>query len=144
MGWKTDWLYSLLFRQVEQIWKRVRREAARDPELFGPAPASLCVQECREMDWEQVYCLPPVLREWTCSGVGMEERPPGELPQPVRTDPDGSFYRTGLVQFHIAPDRKRVGMVYVLGPHYGRGGVYRVCGQGSTGRLIAGPNGWIS
>jgi hypothetical protein len=45
------------------------------------------------------------------------------------------FWQLGLVRFHIDSDRKRVALEYVVGPHYGRGAVFRVAGQGKYGQL---------
>jgi hypothetical protein len=57
----------------------------------------------------------------------------------------GMFYERGVVEFFIDTDRKRVLFTYTLGPRYGRGMIFRVVGQGTTGRLTpcAGPA-WIS
>ena len=60
------------------------------------------------------------------------------------------FWDRGWFCFHIAPDRKRVVITYVVGPRYARGLVLKVEGQGESGndrgRLIPDPdaNSWIS
>ena len=35
MGWQSDWLYNLIFDEVERIWKRALRDGRGQ---FGPAP----------------------------------------------------------------------------------------------------------
>ena len=50
------------------------------------------------------------------------------------------FFTHGVVRFHITADRKRIVFVYVLGPLYGRGRVFRVEGQGRTGCLEPDPD----
>jgi hypothetical protein len=146
MGWRTDWLYLLVFREVESTWERAQRDACSSPRLFALAPEAVVVQECAAMNFEAAYPQPPVSRQWRYAGTGFEEEPPGKLPEPTRTRDDDGFYRTGLVRFHITSDRKQVGFIVILGPLYGRGCVLKVQGQGKRARLVRDSrfNSWIS
>jgi hypothetical protein len=136
MGWKSDWLYNLIFREVETLWERARREARDSPELFGPGPTALLVDECSGMDWDQVYCLKPDTRHWVYDGEAFQPSADGQRWEPDLTTPRHAFFRIGSVRFHVAPDRKRVGLAIILGPLYGRGFVFTVHGQGRTARLV--------
>lgn len=146
MGWRTDWLHGLIFTQVRQLWARVRSDAEAHPALLGPAPELFVVRQMADGDPRRSKCLPPVRREWLYRGERFEAaartRSEASRPATLRT----LLYDLGRVDFHITPDRRQVIFVYVLGPRYGRGLVYRAVGQGRGGRLVEadGCAGWTA
>jgi hypothetical protein len=138
-GWRTDWLYRLVFKEVAAVWEKVRSEGRS----LGTPPDWLCVQELRRADWENLRCLGPVRRAWSFRSGGLSPLPP-EGVDPDCGEPRGMFYQVGRVRFHIA-DRKRLVFEYTVGPRYGRGVFFRVAGQGKRGRLhLDGPLMWVS
>jgi hypothetical protein len=148
MGWKTDWLYGLIFAEVESLWSKVQSEADRRHDPDEQAPDFLVVRESGHADWDDPSCKPPVLREWVYDGRRFAAQPPSSFLEPLAQPPRrGMFWDRGWFCFHIAPDRERVLITYVVGPRYGRGYVLRVEGQGpEQGRLVPDPeaNSWIS
>src|SRR5262249_52350365 len=116
-GWKTDWLYQLIFKEVAAVWGKVRSEGRKlvpSPPWLGTPPDWLCVQEFRRADWENLRCLGPVRRAWSFGGKELSPLPPEEV------DPDcgerrGMFYEVGRVRFHLAADRKRLVFEYTVG-----------------------------
>jgi hypothetical protein len=141
MGWQSDWLYDLIFLEVEKVW---RRALAYGSMGHGPPPAALLVSEAREGDWQTASCRSEAVRHWIYRG--REPEPlllAGAEPDPGQRR--GMFYERGLVAFCVAADRKQVLFTFVLGPLFGEGMVFDVVGQGAQGRLSrsAGPS-WIS
>jgi hypothetical protein len=52
-GWKTDWLYQLIFKEVAAVWGKVRscgRKLVPPPDWLGTPPDWLCVQELRRAE----------------------------------------------------------------------------------------------
>lgn len=45
MGWKTDWLYQLVFEQFELAWDKAQQEGEG---RFGPASARIVVSQFGE------------------------------------------------------------------------------------------------
>ena len=133
MGVKTDWLFLLIFEEVEQIWKRATREGLGN---FGPALASLLISEMTEADWGTMNCCGAARRCWSYSGDKPVPVEPVEAADPRVGQQRGMFYERGIVQFHVAPDRKRVLFSYILGPRFGQGMAFKVHGQGAKGKLI--------
>lgn len=137
MGWKTDWLYSLIFAEVHRLWDRARRESERMGSDFGPAPRALIISEYSDGNFTNAACRGLRKRQWRYSG---DE-------QPVLIDPDDPdishvsetsdqmFFSEGQVRFSISADRKSLIFEYALGPRYGCGQVFHVHGQGKHGRL---------
>jgi hypothetical protein len=62
MGWQSDWLYQLIFDEVEKVWKRAKKEGEG---RFGPAPVDLLISEMLEADWEESRCRGNAHRQWT-------------------------------------------------------------------------------
>ncbi len=105
----------------------------------------LIIRQCANADWAHPFCRPPVIREWLYDGelllVSQGESVTVNEPQ---NDP-GLFYRVGEVYFHIADNRRRLVLVYILGPRYAKGLILEVRGQGKAGKLVpADSPGWIS
>ncbi len=132
MGWRTDWLYGLIFAEFRAVWAKAQREGHGD---HGPAPAEMLISEYRETRCSEsaVRCCGGVLRHWQYRGESFEElAEPLEEPDcnPVR----GMFYARASGAFNVSPDRKTVVLEYWFGPRYGRGFVYDVQGQGTFGK----------
>jgi hypothetical protein len=140
-GWRTDWLYRLVFREVADLWAEVR---SGNPEMGRP-PELLVIEELGGADCQTARCLPPVRRVWTFGPEGLQPRPGDEENLAACAGRRGMFWRVGLIRFHVAAGRRRVVFEYVVGPRYGRGLILRVAGQGKKGRLRpeAGPA-WLS
>jgi hypothetical protein len=141
MGWQSDWLYQLIFDEVERVWKRARKDGAG---RFGPPSTAFLISEMPEADWEHIRCHGDAHRQWTYKG-GDPEPAPCVVYDTDLGEQRGMFYERGVVEFFIDTDRKRVLFTYTLGPRYGRGMIFGVVGQGTKGRLTpcAGPA-WVS
>jgi len=148
MGWKTDWLYGLIFAEIRRIWDRARRDAARSPDLMGSAPDSFVIRQFAAGDVACSHCLPPLQRQWIYRGddVFVPFTADADTETDVEPVRRGAFYATGTVAFHIAADRKAIIFVYGLGPRYGQAWAYRVVGQGQRAHLAEaeGCTGWIA
>ena len=162
MGWKTDWLYKLIFMRIREIWDRARHESERfnqsaavrvDPDRVQSLPKQLLIQQCANADLLRTICVEPIVRSWVYMGHGFEEQK--DVPKdarrrcrvaPSEDEPLHNLFTQGTVRFHISDDRKQVVFTYILGPLNGRGYVCDVIGQGSTGTLENSPNsiGWVS
>lgn len=138
-GWRTDWMYARIFREVGNLWEEVR---TGDPRM-GTPPEQLRVEEMCGADWEGARCLPPVRRVWTFGPDGLHPQM-GEAGPAECGAARGMFWQVGLVRFHVAVDRRRLVLEYAVGPRYGRGRVFRVAGQGKKGRLCPVGITWIS
>ena len=143
MGCQSDWLYRLIFDEVTNLWSQAQQEGAG---RFGPAHDRFYIQQYAGVQWEQLFCQPPVLRVWTFEGTTA----PMLVPTPPYPTPDrtvrGMFFVDGVVQFHITDDRKRNVWNHWLGRRYGRGKVLRVQGQGHDAALERDPafGEWVS
>lgn len=163
MGWKTDWLYQMIFDNTRDVWQQacsyVKRhnEDALYPEEYLTPMESLLVYQFTDADLASAWCRGEVLRKWRYAGTTFEPyrgEPPGS--SVVKRDREFIKFRhiyihrpisnQGTVCFYISRDRKRVVFTYILGPLCGRGVVYGVMGQGRTGRFYNAPEGgrWLS
>lgn len=161
MGWQVDWLYHLIFQDINNIWKQINvGDYKGDNEHLGPTPdylvvkqfAGLSIQPYNDMEPKPLsaYFAEPVLRQWILSDAGFQSvRGKDTI---IRTShiKRGMFYETGAVSFGISPDRKIVALQYMVGPLYGAHRVFKVQGQGKRGKLrgklVGHPDftGWIS
>ena len=91
-----------------------------DPQK-GPPPDRLRIEEVGGADWEAARCVGPVRRVWTFGPEGLQARPEGEGAVAECGECRGMFWPEGLVRFHIADDRMRAVLEYVVGPLDGRG-----------------------
>lgn len=131
MGWRTDWLYGCLFEYVETLWRACQKSAMRGS---GTPPEIIYILQGGNADWNRPVCKPPLLRAWRYDASGLQKVPiPIQNPY-AHEKPHGMFYRAGSMAFHIREDRKYVALVYVVGPLYARGYVYKVIGQGKHGK----------
>jgi len=148
MGWKSDWLYGLIFSEVEALWKRALQEWKTSRDNYkqpGDPPACFVVQQCANGDWQFPDYGDPVIRQWQYEGTDFRLLTSNDLRLPEVAHNNRMFWRVGQVRFHIAASRKHVIFSYVIGPRYCRGSIFQVVGQGKRGKLkpAAGP-GWIS
>jgi hypothetical protein len=132
MGWQTDWLYQLVFDEVERVWQRAIKDGVA---RFGPAPKCLVISEMLEADWEESRCRGVANRQWTYQGGHPKLLSPCEGNATEFGEQRGMFYELGVVTFCIDADRKRLVFSYTLGPRYGRAMTFTVIGQGKNGRL---------
>lgn len=148
MGWRTDWLYRLVFCELTQQWRRAQAAAVGRP--VDDRPDHLLVQQCDRVDVERVLCLAPVRRTWALDANGVREAgalpltPGVDGPSPHHSAAPGLFYRQARARFHLTNDRRRVVITSVFGPRYGRGLVFDVHGQGRRGRLSPCGAGWVA
>jgi hypothetical protein len=151
MGWKSDWLYGLVFQQVAAVWNDCMRTGKG---RYGPPPERFLVTECSTANWDMPFCTPPIVRAWHYNDSGVLSQP---LPNPealfpatAPAHPDSMFFATGDMRFHITPERTLIVFSYLVGPRYGRGRVYRVIGQGTRGTVkgrldpAEGYNEWVA
>jgi hypothetical protein len=138
MGWKSDWLYHLVFDEVEKLWNHA---AKHSDGRFGPPPTAFVIREMLDGDWENGHCRGDARRRWLYQGG---------KPEPIVGDTNagelrGMFFERGSVAFFIARNRKRVLFTYLLGPRYGMGKVLGVVGQGARAKLSPCSGcGWVS
>jgi hypothetical protein len=136
MGWQSDWLYQLIFDEVETVWGRAIKDGAGQ---FGPAPTAFIVSEMRDADWEEhPRCRGDAHRQWTFQGGKPETLDRAAGSQIDLGKRRGMFYERGGVWFCIDTDRRRVLFTYTLGPRYGRGMIFDVVGQGAKGKFRPG------
>jgi hypothetical protein len=142
MSWKSDWLYKLIFIEVEQLWSTAQKQGQGK---FGPAPELLYIQQHTAFTENILLCSGAIACLWSYDGVVYQEIPEGRTIIHNQTI-QGMFFTHGSVRFHITPDRKTVVWNHFLGPRYGRGKAFDVKGQGRTGRLMQSTtyNEWIS
>jgi hypothetical protein len=149
MGWRTDWLYRLVFYELTEQWHRAQTAASERPHA-DERPDHMLVQQCDRVDVERALCIVPVRRTWSLDANGVRES--GALPLPLDVDgpspshaeAPGLFYRQARARFHLTSDRRRVVVTTVFGPRYGRGLVFSVHGQGRRGRLSLCGAGWVA
>ncbi len=148
MGWKSDWLYKLIFKEIEAVWLAALREhktALNRNQHPGKLLERLIVQECENANWNFPGCLDPVIRQWIYDGIGFSLASTDEISAPESHVDQGMFHTTGRIRFHIDSPRKRIVLTYVLGPLHGRGKILQVRGQGKRARLeAAGGPAWVS
>jgi hypothetical protein len=171
MGWKTDWLYVLVFDLVRDLWNSMSRFAEQMTERNGSQPSqppldALLVYQCGEADLSRASCRKPILREWVFDGEAFTERDSEEMADPINPhqkrsshhfavllaglpkplEVRGALFVQGMVCFYITADRKHVLFTYQIGPRFGRGSLYSVEGQGQSGRLTLERDaaGWVS
>lgn len=137
MGWKSDWLYQLVFDQFQRAWIKAQRDGEG---RFGPASNSLVVTLYNEAIFDSgcQYCRGTAIRSWRFNGHDWAEYDLStQLAVPVT---HGMLYETAIGRFHISDDRRVVTIEFTFGPRYGRGFVFLVHGQGTTAKLIPKPD----
>ena len=146
MGWRTDWLYRLVFEKVEEAWRQALKDAVLTSGI-DTMPEYLLIHECANFNEANAMCVLPVLRVWKFDGSTFELIPiPAAEQRPKALAIRGIFFSSGAVYFHIMPGRKQIGYNLHMGPLYGRGVVFIVWGQGRRGRLTISDHhaGWMS
>lgn len=139
MGWKTDWLYHLVFEQFEHAWAKAQKEGES---RFGPASARLVISQYNERHeaGSPYYCRGGSSRSWNYAGRHWEEETSSVECVAEDNAVHGMFYHTALGRFYISEDRKTVIIEYTFGPRYGRGFVFLVKGQGKAAELLPKPD----
>ena len=158
MSWKSDGLYQLVLREIDNIWRKAVEDGRG---VHGPAPdylvitqfANLSIQPYAELnpnvkDTRMLVASlsAPVIRQWILDAEGVRFINDSDSIMRKSDTIRGMFYRIGTAAFCVSADRKRVAIEYVLGPRYGLHRVLRVCGQGKQSKLEVAPEfvGWIS
>jgi hypothetical protein len=116
---------------VERLWADIAGGGQ-----FGPPPTALVVREMGQADWKRAYCRGDVRRQWVYRGSSPE--PVAPEAEPDLGEGRGMYYERGVVDFHVASDRRRVLFTFTVGPRFGRGLIFGVEGQGAGGRLSPG------
>ena len=133
MGWQSDWLYRLIFREIENVRAAANRQDAKN----GLPPTVYYILEYSDADWEKVTHLGTVKRSW----ILKKDEPLAETDATFTpgddAEIDGMFFNKAAIAFHISSDRKRVTFEYFLGPLYARGRILAVHGQGNRAKLIS-------
>ena len=139
MKWETDWLYQLILRDIENIWKRAQKDGA-GPQ--GPAPDYLLVSQLAGLTtWKNetdpsrlsAAMTMPVLKQWVFDSSGMRPRTESDAQWGDKRIQRGMFYQFGTVGFHINSERKLVVIQFQVGPRYAGHRVFSVRGQGKKG-----------
>jgi hypothetical protein len=132
VGWKSDWLYHIIFREVERVWAHTRREGEG---TYGPAPDRFYIQQHSEYtSTSLLLCSGYILRLWSFDGSEFTLLP-HEKSGIYDTTIRGMFYIEGSIRFHITNDRKNVIWNAWFGPRYARGKAFCVIGQGKKATL---------
>src|SRR5262244_3133916 len=80
MGWKSDWLYRLVFAQFEEAWTTAQKQGAG---RFGPPSVQLFVSQFNEAgansDRAPIFCRGTALRTWHYAGHDWDETPLPDL-----------------------------------------------------------------
>ena len=113
MSWQSDWLYDLILREVERIWKQ------RPSRI-----SALRVTEFSEGEFDDWLMCKNASRCWLYNQNGIQAN---DIDQLDDAQPKPNI---GHVGFHISESRDLVIFFYALGPLHGRGNVFRVIGQG--------------
>lgn len=125
MDWNKDWLYRLIFKEVETFWNKF---AARSVEQIH-------IAEYPDAELQKSYCKGMAMRHWVYSGanvtaVTFDAAKPETIPDIMR-----QYKKVGALSFHITPDRQHVVWNYMVG-YFNEGGyTYRVVDQGEQARL---------
>lgn len=125
MGWRTDWLYQLIFAEIETVWNEAQKSAKH---LNDIPPIYFRVNQWSELGSDSCR----LVRQWIFNEEGIQ---PYVHIEPLPQNPGKHFYLVGSFNFDIFSDRKRVHLDFVVGPRYGRGIVYAVVGQGNRGKF---------
>ena len=145
MGWQSDWLYQVIFKNIQKAWEEVLKDGQTE---MGPAPDYCIVSqfsEFKSVPWQSSLLMAtsagPIIKRWKLDSVGVDRITGAqvkefEIPHKER----GAFYRVGKINFCISDDRRIVSIGCNFGPRYGTERVYRVQGQGKHGQLSGHPD----
>src|SRR5262245_41203861 len=118
MGWRSDWLYQLIFGEIEALWLRATKEGVG---RLGPPPQYFHIRQLAAVKWESPGPKLPVKRAWIFDAHGLRPVSQEDQVLPSRSKITGMFYEVGDVGFYVEPARKRIVLAYILGPRYARG-----------------------
>ena len=136
--WHDDWLYTLLFQWIEQVWEECSRRGDRDIWQY------VVVGEWSAAD--AAMCRGAVVRAWVRDARGLREITPAEYARHNRRIRGDKIYPFVLVSFHIHPDRQRVVLGERRASRGGWGCRGMVRGEGAGAVLEPDPSGgsWVS
>jgi hypothetical protein len=131
MDWKSDWLYKLIFQEVEETWNNGCRRS-KNPAHWR----YVLVEEWTSADG--VMCDGRVVRTWVRDENGLSKI--SLLAHAKRKlHARGLMFPFIILLFHIPEDRKRVVLGRIRGSLDGFGSRYLVQGEGEQARLVTDP-----
>ena len=144
MGWRSDWLYSLLLDRARDTFAEALRAAKERSE---ERPRRLYAIETSAWNVDHDMTSGDPHRIWSSEDDFSTLIDPAtcqSLKEPKR-NLGGSIHAIPIFSWFITKDRKRVLICRWIGPLYGNGGWWKVVGQGKRGRLVPGGGGaWVS
>ena len=142
MGWKSDWLYQIIFQQAQQLWHQTHTSREEPVPQITP-PDYFLISEYASFRVVPYQDSPRLrdaklgdepVRYWSYNDEGLRRIAAPESPADLR-ESRGMYHKVGRIIFSIHTDRKLVFLGYGMGPRFARSGVYEVHGQGKTGSL---------
>ena len=103
---------------AEEVWQTCRK--ADGDSRYGKPPQILVLREACGANWERHYALAPYSKCWSFDGISFEIISPPEINW-SEEEPNGMYWRLGLIDFHIDEVEKRSIYMFTLGPRYARG-----------------------
>ncbi len=143
MGWKSDWLYGIIFAEFEKAWKQAQKEGKGE---YGPASERMIISQYSGYSTEMPHCYGYLVKSWDYNGKSFELYDEPELDSCAEPAIQGMFYKQASGSFAVSENRRAGVITYVFGPRYGRGFLFDVIGQGEKGeiRMNPGSTQWIS
>ena len=141
VDWSEDWLYPLIFQEVERVWREWCGSRTQDSDVAAYVVAA---------EWSSragARCSGEVVRAWMRDAAGLREITVSDYRQhKQKLDPPKPINPFILVQFNIDLDRHLVAFGETYGPLAGTGWCYRVHGKGPQASLEVDPSSdiWIS
>jgi hypothetical protein len=128
--WRSDSVYSAIFRKAENAWDHCRRAQNDDHWQY------VLIEEWSEAEGPR--CGGKIIRAWVRDAKGLQEISLQEYNQQKRKI-NSPIYPFIIVQFHLPANRKHV----VFGTRYaslaGQGTRYVIEGEGDTAKLVPDP-----
>lgn len=144
MGWRSDWLYSLLLDRARDTFAEAVRAAKERSE---PRPIKLFAIETKEFNSDFDMTSGDPYRIWSSEDdfSSLVDHATWQSFTEQKRDRSRSIHVVPMMSWFIADDRKQVLICRWIGPHYGNGGWWDVVGQGKRGRLVQARRGeWVS
>jgi len=107
--WKTDPLYRLVFREVDQLWQHLQLDAQHG------VPEALRIEEHSSSDWEEAPHSATLKDVWIHDQFGLRLFPGLRRVPHEFGEPRGDTWQFPLVRFSISPDRSQVAFAYEAG-----------------------------
>ena len=136
--WKTDWIYQLVFREVEDAWQQCLHVRKRDSKVWRYV---LVAETTSTFD---SVCVGRTVRAWVRDESGLREIGLEEYEQHVKKI-RGSIYPFILFTFNISENRQQVAISQREASRAGFGRNYLIEGEGEQAHLVVdAKGGWIS